>query len=112
MYAGHGLESLRQAKAELSDRFFARQRDAFAERYEAGLFDVSYVAPGTELGMPEPKNMYGLTHNMTSQLLEDGRVEVRQTYLPWEEYPHHYAMCDELNWINRRLHDLEQVRFR
>lgn len=106
-YEGHTLQDLLLAKTLVEQEFFDMQNRLVAERLEAGLFET-YVfdrVDDFDISTHPSHAGGGLIHSRTSRTLEDGRVESRLTFLPYDEYPHLYAKQDELFYLHHLIRE-------
>jgi hypothetical protein len=111
-YGGMTLEELAahrgMVEVEYHDALFkiSDARDA------AGLYEEYVVEPpedpAAELDLPPWPEHKGLTIGQRTESLEDGRVQVRRSVIPYAEQPDHYALKDELFWLIRRISKLQQ----
>ncbi len=111
-YRGYGLAELAAAKGIVETEYSPAADAAAEDRYAAGLYEEFVVAPPTdpEEGPELPPWPYskGLIRSQRTEVLDDGRLRVKRTVLPYAEHPGLYAQQDELNWLNVRIHNLRE----
>lgn len=100
-YAGYGRKDLLVAKVLLEEDLATQQNLLVSERLAAGLCET-YVferLEDIEAYRPPLHDDGGLIHASTSVTLDDGRVQSRLTFLPYEEYVGTYEKLDELYYV-------------
>ncbi len=80
-------------------------------RFAAGLYAEYVVEPAEdpEVGpeLPPWPEHKGLIKSQRTEDLDDGRLQVRRTLIPYAENPDLYARWDELSWLIVRTSKLE-----
>ncbi|MCB9508316.1 MAG: hypothetical protein H6697_11715 [Myxococcales bacterium] len=107
-YAGASLEELIMAQLKVGKDTTKRQQAATEQRYADGLMEEEVVerAASFEEASAGAKSLPadGLIHSQRTLVSDDGgRLIVRRTTLPWEEYTNLYDLLDEQAWLGAEV---------
>jgi hypothetical protein len=111
MYGGMTLAELAAHKGMVEVEYFDALQKVVDARFAAGLYAEYVVEPGEdpEVGpdLPPWPEHKGLIKSQRTEDLDDGRLQVRRTVIPYAENPDLYASWDELSWLIVRISKLK-----
>jgi hypothetical protein len=104
-YRNWSLEQLSGARDTLGRSFLEACKPVFDARFEAGLYEEEILEPGVPT-----RAMSGTAQVRSGPANPDGRITHRIVEIPIDEYPQLKALCDERDWIERRITELTPVK--